>query len=207
MADQGIAIVHRHPRPAAVLRGRGPDGHPQPGPQGRRRTRRGTEPRPRRRLDHRLPGLDVPSSPAEPSDPARRIAVPAPGGHRRRSSEAFADPAQRSSFRTRSCVDPTAAPPPIVPTRITDRPRPARPGPGAGVPPGRGRPRTHAWSGMHGGAFKLGDLDMPRGRLDGAGDDGPRWRCRGQRGLPARRQRRDLPGPARRRRRRGPLGP
>ena len=49
----------RHPRPPALLRGRGPDGHPQPGPQGRRRARRGLRPRPRRRLDHRLQRVDV----------------------------------------------------------------------------------------------------------------------------------------------------
>ena len=54
MADQGIAIVHRHPRPPALLRGRRPDRHPQPRPQGRRRARRRHRPRPRRRLDHRL---------------------------------------------------------------------------------------------------------------------------------------------------------
>ena len=163
MADQGIAIVivtHDLPlcyevadRIVILNRGRKVADVPAAGDR----------PRPRRRLDHRLPAVHVrrpggglshgrsTPSVADAVPPARGHQL-APGGDGRPGARPAGPRVHGAAARARSRSGTDPRP---------HRRRAARPGAGARVRPtsaGTGRPAL-LW--LHGGAFMFGDLDMP----------------------------------------------
>ena len=118
----------------------------------------------------------------------------------------LADPATRA--RLDEFMSITDAPaPPAVDVRDDAAPGPHGPVPVRVYTPAGGGTDLPCLVWLHGGAFRMGDLDMPEADWTARADLRARRRGRRQRRLPALRRRGDLPGAARRRRRRRPLGP
>ena len=117
----------------------------------------------------------------------------------------LADP-DRARGWTSSCRSPTRRCRPTVEVRDDAAPGPHGPVPVRIYPPADGGADLPCLVWLHGGAFRMGDLDMPEADWTARQICDAGRRRRRQRRLPALRRRRDLPGAARRRRGRRPLG-